>query len=267
MMTYSLINRVPLTALLGGIFLIMAVTWVAGRWIGVRDREQCDDDSRTHASGLLGAMLGLLALLLGFTFSMAVQRFEFNRDMVAHEASAIEAAYLRADVAAEPERLALKALIRRYVDTRVAFYDAEIDMRRRGAIEEESQKLQDDIWSHAITTAVRTPNSVTALLVEAVNELNDAHTMRLQGIRNMVPSTIMWLLILMAAAATGLTGYVAGFGNRRHPAPTAVVLLLIASVIVVIADLDRPMRGMIKGGQESMIDLQRSLRPPVTAGR
>jgi hypothetical protein len=140
-------------------------------------------------------------------------------------------------------------------------------MRRRGAIEEESHRMQGEIWRIAMTTAARTPNSVTALLVESVNELNDAHTLRLQGVRNTVPSTIMWLLILMSAAATGLTGYVAGFGNRRHPAPTAVVLLLIASVIIVIADLDRPMRGLIRGGQESMLDLQRSLRPAVTAGR
>jgi hypothetical protein len=263
----SLLNRVPLTVLLAGLFLTMAASWLIGRRMGVRNRVHCDDDSRTHASGLQASMLGLLALLLGFTFSMAVQRFEFNRDMVAREASAIETAYRRADIAAEPDRLALRALLRRYVDARVAFYEAKIDLGRRGVLEEESRRLQDEMWRYAMTTAAHAPNSVTALLVDALNQVEDAHAMRLQGVRNTVPSTILWLLMLMSVAATGLSGYVAGFGNRRHPAPTAVVLLLIASVIIVIVDLDRPMRGLIRGGQESMLDLQRSLRPPVTATR
>jgi hypothetical protein len=104
-----------------------------------------------------------------------------------------------------------------------------------------------------------------AEVVDGVNRMFDLYELRQHALRNHVPPTIIWLLVIMAAAATALTGYVAGFGNKRHPTATALVLLLIALVIVVIVDLDRPTRGLIRGGQESLLDLQRILRPPVSA--
>jgi hypothetical protein len=235
--------------------------------MGVRARERCDDDSRSHASGLLGAMLGLLALLLGFTFSMAAQRFETSRDLVAREASAIDTAYRRADIAAPPQRLALRDLLRRYLDTRLAFYEAKIDLRKRAVIEEEAARLQAEMWTQAMTTAAAAPTPTSALLVEGVDQVFDVHTLRVHAAVNYVPTTIAWLLIIMAAASTGLTGYVAGFGNRRHPTVTAIVLLLIAMVVVEIVDLNRPMRGLIRSGQDSLLELQRQLSPAVTAVR
>jgi hypothetical protein len=257
--------RVPLTVIFLGLFGLMLATWVVGRRLGVSARANVDDDSRTHAGGLHAAMLGLLALLLGFTFSMAAQRFEVNRDRAAEEASVIETAYLRADLTDAPTRLAMKDLIRRYVDTRIAFYEAKVDFRKRDAIDVESRRLQEELWKLAVASAARAPTPPMAEVVDGVNRMFDLYELRQHALRNHVPATILWLLVIMAAASTALTGYVAGFGNRRHPTATAVVLLLIALVIVVIVDLDRPTRGLIRGGQESLIDLRRSLRPPVSA--
>jgi hypothetical protein len=266
MQTNDWLYRVPLLFILLGLFVAMVVTWILGRAIGEHHRQQFDEEARSHASGLHGAMLGLLALLLGFTFSMAVQRFETNRDMVSHEASAIETAYLRADIADEPERLALKGLLRRYIDTRVTLYQAKIDQPKRAAINAETRRLQAEIWRHAMTTAARAPNStMAALLVEAVNRVIDIYELRLHAVRNTVPPTILWLLILMSVAATALTGYVAGFGNKRHPAPTALVIALIALVILVIVDLDRPTRGFIRSGQGPMLELQHEMHEQITA--
>jgi hypothetical protein len=257
--------RVPLTVIFFGLFVLMAATWLLGRRMGVRARANIDEDARTHAGGLHAAMLGLLALILGFTFSMAAQRFEVNRDRAAEEASALETAYLRADLTDTPTRLAMRDLIRRYVDTRVAFYDARIDFHRREVIDGESRKLQEEIWKLAVASAAKAPTAPMAEVVDGVNRMFDLYELRQHALRNHVPATILWLLVVMAAAATALTGYVAGFGNKRHPTATAVVLFLIALVIVVIVDLDRPTRGLIRGGQESLLDLQRSMRPPVSA--
>jgi hypothetical protein len=265
--TNDLLYAVPIGIVLLALFAAMLATWDIGRRIGIRERERSDEDARTHVSGLLGALLGLLALLLGFTFSMAAQRFETNREMVAHEANAIATAYRRADMAAEPERLALKNLIRRYVDARVHLYEAKIDLVKRNAITAESRRLQDEMWQQAMVTAARAPTSTTALLVEGVNQLIDEQELRLQAVRNHVPPTILWLLMLMSAIATGLMGFVSGFGNRRHRAPTIVVIGLIALVIVVIVDLDRPTRGFIRGGQDALLDLQRAVRAEITAVR
>jgi hypothetical protein len=257
--------RVPLAVIFFGLFVLMAGTWLLGRGLGVRARVAVDEDARTHAGGLHAAILGLLALILGFTFSMSAQRFEVNRDRAAEEASAIETAYLRADLTEAPTRLAMRDLIRRYVDTRVAFYDAKIDFHRRDVIDAESHKLQEATWKLAVASATSAPTAPMAEVVDGVNRMVDLYELRQHALRNHVPSTILWLLVVMAAAATALTGYVAGFGNKRHPTATAIVLLLIALVIVVIVDLDRPTRGLIHGGQDSLLDLQRVLRPPVSA--
>jgi len=257
--------RVPLSVIFFGLFALMTATWFIGRVIGTRARAAVDEDARTHAGGLHAAMLGLLALILGFTFSMSAQRFEVNLDRAAEEASAIETAYLRADLTDAPARLVMRDLIRRYVDTRIAFYEAKIDFRSRAVIEAESRKLQEEIWRLTVASAASAPTPPMAEVVDGVNRMFDLYELRQHALRNHVPATILWLLVVMAAAATALTGYVAGFGNRRHPTATAVVLLLIALVIVVIVDLDRPTRGLIHGGQESLLDLQRLMRPPVSA--
>ena len=259
--------RVPLPIILLGLVALMVATWALGRRMGLRARVAVDDESRTHAGGLHAAMLGLLALILGFTFSMSAQRFEVNRDRATEEASAIETAYLRADLTDAPTRLAMRDLLRRYVDTRVAYYDDKIDFRKRAAIDAESRSLQEEVWKLAVASAARAPTAPMAEVVDGVNQMLHLYELRQHALRNHVPGTILWLLVIMAAASTALTGYVAGFGNRRHPTATGVVLLLIALVIVVIVDLDRPTRGLIRGGQDALLDLQKSIRPPVSALR
>jgi hypothetical protein len=198
---------------------------------------------------------------------MSAQRFESTRDVIAGESAAIETAYLRTDLAPEPQRGVLQALLRRYVDTRIEFYGARNDLRRRVEVEQVTRSMQEEMWAQTVAVAALAPTSTTALLVDAVNQVIDFHAKRLHARRNHVPPTILWLLILMAVASTGLTGYVSGFGNRRHVIPTVIVLALIAMVIVVIIDLDRPMRGLIQGGDESMFEVKARLQPPPTAER
>jgi hypothetical protein len=252
--------RLPITIIFLVVLGAMFATVALGRRMGERDRKDCDDDSRTHATGLQAAVLGLLALLLGFTFSAAALRYDSNRDIVVAEANAIKTAYLRADLAVEPERTALRAILERYVDLRVAFYQVGVDARQRASVDAESERLQARMWAQAMTSAARSTSYSMPLLVDSVNKVIAFHETRLDAARNHVPPEILWLLVIMAPATTGLTGYVAGFGNRRLQAPTSIVLVLIALVIGVIVDLDRPMHGFIRGGQDAMLDLERSLQ-------
>ena len=256
-MSSSLPNRAPTVAVFLVLLAVMFLAVYFGRRMGVRDRETFDGDSRTQVSGLQGAVVGLLALLLGFTYSLAVIHFQTNRDMVVVEANAIKTAFLRADIALEPERSALKELLRRYAETRIEFYRAGIDPERREAVDAESERLQAEMWRLTAVSAARGPTCTVATLVEAVNLVIDLHASRLDAARNHVPAVILWLLALMSIASTGLIGYVAGFGNRELRAPIAIVLVLIALVIGMIMGLDRPMRGLIQGGQESMLQLRR----------
>jgi hypothetical protein len=266
MFVNGFLHNVPTGIIVVVLVGAMAASMEIGRQIAERERTRFDGEARTHASNLHTAVLGLLALLLGFTFSMATTRFETVRGLVVDEASAIETAYRRADLAPEPERSIIKNRLTRYVDTNIDFYKAGIDEEARRAVADEVRGLQATIWRQAVSTAEQAPTTMSALLLEAVNEVADAHVKRLDARDHNVPAMIVWLLVVMAVASTGLTGYVAAFGNRQHPAPTAIVLVLIALVIGVIIELDRPTRGLIQGGQDSMLELRRDFREhiPVT---
>jgi hypothetical protein len=254
-MEAGFMNRWPLWLVFVVLMVIMILALELGRKTGIRDRTTCDDDSRTHATGLNASVLGLLALILGFTFSMAVYRYELNRDMIVAEASAIETAYERADLTVEPQRSALKDGLRRYLGTRIDFYDAGSSREMRARVDAESERLHFALWNEAAAAAARAPTSTTALLVESINMVTEFHAKRVDARSNHVPPTILWALLVMAAAAAGLTGYVSGFGN-------------IAVVTTAIMDLDRPMSGLIRTGQPAMLHLREILsRQPPTATR
>lgn len=254
------LSRQPLWLIL---VLLLALLFVALRlgWVlGQKDRKDSDESEISQMRGLQGAMLGLLALLLGFTFSMAVQRFDTRREIIVNEANSIGTAYLRADVADEPERSALQQLLARYVDLRVEFYKAGSDEAKQDAINARSDRLHGELWRNTMAVAASKPGPVTALLVASMNDVIDSHGLRLASLRNHVPALIFWLLFAVAALTSGLTGYAAGFSRRPGWLPALTVLLIISLVIIVILDIDRPRRGLIQTGQSSMLDLQKTLR-------
>jgi hypothetical protein len=244
---------------------LFGAVWFGWR-LGQRDRKDSDENELSQVRGLQGAMLGLLALLLGFTFSMAAQRFDARRAIIDNEANAIGTAYLRTDLAAEPQRQALKKLLTRYVDARIDFYGAGTDEARQRAIDEASEHLHAELWQNAVAIAERTPGPTTALLVASLNDVIDLHGLRVASLRNHVPEVILWLLLVVAVLSAGLSGYAAGFGRRPGWIPTGTVLLIITLVIVVIIDVDQPRVGFIQTGQDSMLDLQKSLRSSGVSG-
>ena len=109
-----------------------------------------DEPRKGQIGGIQGAVLGLLALLLGFTFSMAVGRYENRRDLVLKEANAIGTTYLRASFLPEAQSKAVEDLLRRYTDTRLSFYNAGSDFTKVAAAENEAGKLQRELWVQTV---------------------------------------------------------------------------------------------------------------------
>jgi hypothetical protein len=248
--------RWPLPALLAFFAGIMVAALEVGRLLGARVRASSDADARTYATGLQTAILGLLALLLGFAFSLSASHFVANRDLVTAEANVIETAFRRAELVDEPQRSALKKQLRSYLETRIAYYAPDLDAPRREYIDEKSLAIQEHLWRTTAAAAERSPTYMTALLVDAVNRVIEMHETRVDAARNHIPRVVMWLLLGMAAAGTALTGYVSAFGSGRHRSPTAIIVVLIALVLVAIVDLDRPIRGLTHGGQPSLLKLR-----------
>lgn len=231
-----------------------------GYRLGVRRQTAADDSSKAHVNALQGALLGLLALLLGFTFAMAVSRFDTRKGLVLAEANAIGTTYLRARLLPEPYRQELTRLLRSYVDTRLAFYDAGVNPSRIAAANASTESLQEELWRAAIPLAQQDPRAVpTGLFIQSLNDVIDLHEKRVGALENHVPEPVLHLLFGVAAVALGFIGHGCGLSGTRRIASTTIVSALVVLVIAVIIDLDRPRRGLIKVSQDSMVKLKATL--------
>jgi hypothetical protein len=224
---------------------------------------------RVHAPGeapssevaaIQGAVLGLLALLLGFTFSLAMSRFETRKELIRDEANVIGTAYLRTQLLPEPQRSRSAELMRRYVDTRIDLQRYGYEQERLRAISATSAELQEAMWSQSVAVARADADSeMMSLVISSLNELIDTHGMQVAAIRNRVPVSIFLLLSFVAVASMGLTGYAAGPSHRQSATLTVLVSVLVASVILLIFDLHRPMRGFIHADLASLLELRESM--------
>jgi hypothetical protein len=203
-------------------------------------------------------VLGLLALLIGFTFSLALGRYDERRSLVLHEANALGTTWLRTDLLETPDAERVRAVLRRYVDARVDFAKAktaqqEVEQYAR------SSALQAELWAAvmAATTSFRdTPRA--SLMITSTNESIDLAGERFAARQDHIPHRILRMLFLFALFAAGLLGY----ERVRQRTSTTLLLLLFSLAVGLVLDLDLPSTGGINVPQDPMLDLQRSLAPP-----
>lgn len=216
-----------------------------------------DEGEKAQTNAIQAALLGLLALLLGFTFTMALQRFDSRSQAVIDEANAIGTAYLRVDLLPQETQPAARDLFREYVELRLRA--GEIDLTRseaRRAANAAVGGLHGRLWSIALEASTLDPRpATTGLFTQSVNELIDAYASRDAALKKHVPEIVLWLLFAVFVIAGAVLGYAAGLAGARPVVATISMAVLIALVIFVIIDLDRPRRGLIQVDQESMTDL------------
>jgi hypothetical protein len=211
-------------------------------------------------STLTGAVLGLLALLLGFSFAMAETRYQTRRDLVVAEANAIGTTMLRAQLLPDPPRAEIERLLERYLDARIAFHAAGTDAARVRRASVESERLQTELWMRGGAAALLDRRAATtALFLQSLNQVIDLHAVRIDALENRVPRAILLLLLFVACISSGLIGYGNGIAGSRNFAVSSVMVLVFSAVMLLIVALDRPDRGAIRVPQESMLRLRHSL--------
>jgi hypothetical protein len=230
--------------------LILAAAEI-GRWLGTRAGDGGGEQVRT----LEGAALGLLALMIAFTFAMALSRYEARRDAVLSEANAIGTTALRARLLPEPHNAETLRLLRDYVQVRLdaaqrAFRAADFD-----AAIARSGQIQEALWQQAMAVAAKNQELVpTGLFIDALNKMIDEHEKRLTAFRNHVPNIVLLSLYGVAVVVGAFSGYAGGVGMRSERLPVYTMIVLICAVILLILDLDRPSAGFIRTSQQPMID-------------
>jgi hypothetical protein len=252
----------PVLALI--LFVLLFAALAIGSWLGRRARANTDDTAKAQLGTIQGAVIGVLALLLAFTLSMAITRYETRRQLVLDEANAIGTTYLRSKLLPEPDAAQAAAVLRQYVDNRLEFYNAGVDVIRFQTANDQAGQLQRQLWAIATAASAQDNRAIpTGLFVEALNDTIDLQAKRLAATRNTVPETVILLLFAVAIATAAIVGYNSGLSNQRHLFATITLMVLITLIIWVLIDLDRPRRGMILVSQQSMIDLQETLNRDV----
>ncbi len=240
-------------------FVILCATAEAGyrlqRWL---DRPSSGEKSRIGVGQLLGVTLGLMSLLLSFTFSIAVTRHDARRVLVEGEANAIGTAWLRADLAAEPYRTALEQTLRDYVQVRVGFYAAGEDEAKLDAVEQQTAALQRQLTtSQVVRTAASTEYSIA--LMQAMNDMFDHAPDQKTALAGHVPIGVLTTLSVLLLASALMMGAVLGDLGQRHLLMTLMLLAVLSAVMTLIIDVDRPRLKRTPVNPAATLDLRQTL--------
>jgi hypothetical protein len=221
----------------------------------------------TEPFGVLqAAMLGVVGLILAFGLSLAVTRYENRRSAIVDEANAIGTTFLRAQTLSEPQRSKSIVLLDRYIDSTIRLSEVipSSDQQRTVAAEEDG--LQRQLWGLAGQALDGAPQaSAPRLYVETLNEMIDNESARIAGLNNRVPNAVLLLEVLGATLALGLLGaYLTLLG--RGLAAVMLASALVAFLLLVTFDLDRPTRGMIRVPDTPLTNQRESMQLPPAAG-
>ena len=239
--------------------LLIGTGETAFRIKGHSARKASDIDN-TDIALILGGVMTLLALMLGFTFSLSESRFEMRRQLIVDEANAIGTTYLRTRTVPEAAGAEMRESLRRYIALRIEMDGLSVDSSSRlREFVDRSKQLQETLWARAAALAREDPNPVRGLLLQTLNQTIDIAATRLAAFKNRVPFSIYAVLFLVSLIAMWLFGYYFSMRKGRPALLVVVLALLIASVMWLIMDLDQPLRGIIKPSQESLTDLAADL--------
>ena len=204
-------------------------------------------------------MLGVLALMLGFTFSVAFNRYDTRRMLAIDEANAIGTTFMRAQTLPEPYKTNLSNMLRRYVDLRVQSASVLNDHDQLLKLRRDTEELQQAMWRQAARVAKSNPTPVVAVFEQSLNKSIHLYASIVALFFARVPDTILWILALIAIASLGIVGYGFGLVGQRSWLMMALVAIIVSAVIVMIVDLDRPEAGPTRVSHQSMVDLRQSL--------
>jgi hypothetical protein len=241
------------------VFIVSLITqWLAayaGDFLRGR-RWPVPKDEREDLDIVEAAILTLLALIIGFTFSMAVTHYDQRKNYEEAEANAIGTEYVRVDLLPAADAASVRELLRRYLDQRIASYLSPKE-REIGQTDTEGAKLQAALWSAILPAANARPTPVTALVVSGMNDVLNSEGYTQAAWWNRIPIAAWGLMGLIAIASNLLLGY----GERQKGSLLLLVLPLIVSMsFLLIADIDSPRGGIIRLLPHNLIALSHSIK-------
>jgi hypothetical protein len=185
------------------------------------------------------AVLTLLALIIGFSVSMASSRYDQRKSLEEAEANAIGTEIMRADLLPPADAAKIQALLGGYLDQRILFYINRDDTQRM-QIDKLTNQLQADLWAAVRAPAMAEPTPVAALVLAGMNDVINSQGYTQAAFWNRIPRAVWWLMAAIALCSNVIFGYRARKGKYSR---LALVLPFITSTaFLLISDIDAPTR-------------------------
>ena len=215
-------------------------------------------EEREDFGVILAAALTLLGLIIGFTFSMAITRYDLRKNYEEAEANAIGTEYVRADLLPAANAVKVRSMLKSYLDQRVLFYETR-DSEELWRVNATTEQLQAQLWDQVKTSAETNLSAVNALTVSGMNDVLNSQGYTQAAWWNRIPVAAWELMWAIAACCNFMIGFYVRPADRRWI--RLVVMPLIVSIsFMLIADIDSPRAGIIRVQPQNLVSLAQSLK-------
>ena len=257
--------------IVAGLLVATVLAGEIGCLAGRRKHPSSDEARRRTVGSVVGSLLGLLALLISFTFAMAAGRYDTRRQLVVSDANALGGLYLQSSLLPDPPRKAFKQLLRQYVDLRaqVALLHHDTSDAETAQTTAQSEKIYEQMWKLIQTAAeAQPPSPVADDMLKRLIEVASIYRERIFSWEGRVPDPVTWLLLFGAVLAVAVIGLYGGLANHRGLPPRIAVTLLLCGTIYVVLDLDKPHQGIMRVSQSPVLHLAGIMdRDPETSSK
>jgi hypothetical protein len=243
--------------------LILFVVSLIALWLSVQVgdflrktvRPLKEDTEREDFATVLTPALTLLTLVLAFSFSMAVTRYDQRKNYEEAEANAIGTEYVRADLLPTADAAKLRELLKKYLDQRILFYITR-DKERLKQIGADTERIQADLWATVVGSTAQ-PTPIVALAVSGMNDVLNSQGYTQAAWWNRIPGSAWGLMAAIAVCCHVLLGYCA---HKTNPVLFLVFPIVASISIYLVADIDSPRGGVIRVLPQNLQSLSESLR-------
>jgi hypothetical protein len=228
--------------------VVLSLALEGGFRRGLRQRRTTESsEEATRGDVTLSSMLALLGLMLAFTYAFTLSRADWRKEAILEEANAIGTAFLKASFLPEPGRHEVREALLDYARTRVITHEETKDRRARKALMARTLEAQAELWP-ALERALQnqTPGPYGTSMLQAVTAVLDAHTTRVTAAFDRMPAVVSLLLLAIAALSLAIAGHNAGLAGRISRWRLSGFVLILAALMLIILDFDRPQTGFIR---------------------
>jgi hypothetical protein len=238
---------------------VLAVQWLAayaGDAFRRKVRPLKEEGDREDFNVVRTASLTLLGLIIGFSFAMAVSRYDQRKKLEADEANAIGTQYVRASLLPAVDASRVRELLKTYCDDRVAYYVVR-DELRVGEFDAGTAKIQGELWDVVARVAGAQPTPIMSLVVAGMNDVLNAQGYTQAAWWNRIPIAAWMLMVLIVIACNLLVGY----SEHRTTGSLLILPLIISTALFLFADIDSLRRGIIRVQPHNLMSQCQAMKP------